>query len=154
MSDADDSYDFSEIPNFVKKLREGYELVRGCRLPAGGGSISAGAMPFSHRYQSVIFTIFTKTFAISEGLLPEDARMNRFFEIINLERGLLVSFMAVLIGIVLLLLAVNQWRLAEFGPLDYAQTMRLVIPGATLTALGFQTFFSSFFVSIPGKRRR
>jgi hypothetical protein len=105
-------------------------------------------------YQSVIFAIFTKTFAISEGLLPEDARMNRFFEIINLERGLLVSFMAVLIGIVLLLLAVNQWRLAEFGPLDYAQTMRLVIPGATLTALGFQTILSSFFVSILGMRRR
>jgi glycosyltransferase involved in cell wall biosynthesis len=50
MGDADDSYDFSEIPNFVKKLREGYELVQGCRLPAGGGSISAGAMPFSHRW--------------------------------------------------------------------------------------------------------
>jgi len=57
-------------------------------------------------------------------------------------------------GVVLLLLAINQWRLAHFGPLDYATTMRLVIPGATLTALGFQTLLSSFFVSILGLQRR
>ena len=36
MGDADDSYDFLEIPKFVAKLREGYELVQGCRLPSGG----------------------------------------------------------------------------------------------------------------------
>ena len=41
-----------------------------------------------------------------------------------------------------------------FGNLDYPTTMRWVIPGATLTALGFQTLLSSFFVSILGMRRR
>ena len=51
-------------------------------------------------------------------------------------------------------MAINHWRLTSFGPLDYAQTMRLVVPGATLTALGFQTILSSFFVSILGMRRR
>jgi glycosyltransferase involved in cell wall biosynthesis len=35
MGDADDSYDFSELPKFVVKLREGYDLVQGCRLPGG-----------------------------------------------------------------------------------------------------------------------
>src|SRR5688572_26383521 len=34
MGDADDSYDFLEIPRFVAKLREGYDLVQGCRLPS------------------------------------------------------------------------------------------------------------------------
>ena len=48
----------------------------------------------------------------------------------------------------------NQWRLAGFGRLDYAHTMRLVVPGMTLTALGFQTVVSSFFVSILGMKRR
>jgi glycosyltransferase involved in cell wall biosynthesis len=33
MGDSDDSYDFLEIPKFVAKLREGSELVQGCRLP-------------------------------------------------------------------------------------------------------------------------
>jgi hypothetical protein len=50
--------------------------------------------------------------------------------------------------------AVNQWRLTDFGSLDYAPTMRLVVPGVTLTALGFQTMLSSFFASILGMRRR
>ena len=36
MGDADDSYDFSDINGFVKKFSEGYELIMGCRLPAGG----------------------------------------------------------------------------------------------------------------------
>src|SRR5215467_12693719 len=49
MGDADDSYDFLEVPRFVAKLREGYELVQGCRLPSGGGTIMPGAMPFLHR---------------------------------------------------------------------------------------------------------
>ena len=50
MGDADDSYDFGEVPKFVAKLREGYELVQGCRLPSGGGGVAPGAMPWSHRW--------------------------------------------------------------------------------------------------------
>src|SRR5215472_5839796 len=50
MGDADDSYDFRQVPRFVEKLREGYDLVQGCRLPSGGGTVLAGAMPFSHRW--------------------------------------------------------------------------------------------------------
>lgn len=47
MGDADDSYDFSNIACFVKKLDEGYDLVMGNRFEGG---IEHGAMPFSHRY--------------------------------------------------------------------------------------------------------
>jgi glycosyltransferase involved in cell wall biosynthesis len=36
MGDADDSYDFLEIPAFLAKLLEGFDLVQGCRLPSGG----------------------------------------------------------------------------------------------------------------------
>jgi glycosyltransferase involved in cell wall biosynthesis len=300
MGDADASYDFEEVPRFVEKLREGYDLVQGCRLPTGGGRVMPGAMPFLHRwagnplfsamaqrwfrapihdvycgmrgftkdvygrleqqctgmefatemiiksslfrlrvaevpitlhpdgrkhhaphlktfrdgwrtlrlfliysprwlflvpgailillgllgygmalpgvaigrlrfdahtllfaslsilcgYQAILFAIFTKTFAIGEGLLPEDPRLNRFFELVNLERGILAAGIGLLVGFALLLEATNQWRLADFGRLDYAVTMRWVIPGATLTALSFQTILSSFFVSILGMGRR
>ena len=300
MGDADDSYDFLETPKFVEKLRQGFDLVQGCRLPSGGGQVLPSAMPFLHRwwgnpmfsliarwwfrapihdvycglrgftkelydrldqrctgmefatemiiksslykqkiaevpitlhpdsrkshaphlktfrdgwrtlrfflmysprwlflapglflillglagfavampgmtirgvtfdahtlmfsslailcgYQSVLFAIFTKTFAISEGLLPEDKSLARFFELVNLERGLIVASAAMLAGLALLLDAVNQWRSTGFGDLDYAMTMRFVIPGATLTALGFQTVLSGFFISILGMRRR
>ncbi|MGQ0634366.1 MAG: glycosyltransferase family 2 protein [Planctomycetaceae bacterium] len=50
MGDADDSYDFSEIPKFLTELRAGCDLAQGCRLPAGGGTIRQGAMPFLHRW--------------------------------------------------------------------------------------------------------
>lgn len=50
MGDADGSYDFREIPNFVSKLREGFDLVQGCRLPSGNGTVMPGAMPFTHRW--------------------------------------------------------------------------------------------------------
>lgn len=47
MGDADDSYDFSEVPKFVAKWREGYEVVLGNRFRGG---IKPGAMPWSHKY--------------------------------------------------------------------------------------------------------
>jgi glycosyltransferase involved in cell wall biosynthesis len=50
MGDADDSYDFSDLNGFVKKFREGFELVMGCRLPVGGGTIAPGAMPWKNRW--------------------------------------------------------------------------------------------------------
>ena len=50
MGDADDSYDFSHIEGFVAKYREGDELVMGCRLPVGGGTIAPGAMPWKNRW--------------------------------------------------------------------------------------------------------
>jgi len=50
MGDADESYDFSQADRFVKKLQEGYELVMGCRIPSGGGTILPGAMPWKNRW--------------------------------------------------------------------------------------------------------
>jgi glycosyltransferase involved in cell wall biosynthesis len=300
MGDADDSYDFGDVPRFVAKLREGYDLVQGCRLPRGGGRILPGAMPFLHRwignpllsllvrsmfgapvtdvycglrgfrkthyrrlgqrcvgmefatemvikstlygariaeipvtlhrdgrkshaphlktfrdgwrtlrfflmysprwlflfpglalifvglvgyalalpgltvtgvtfdahtllfaslailcgYQSILFAVFSKTFAISEGLMPPDPRMDRFFAVVNLERGLALAVAALAVGIFLLAGAIGEWGERGFGRLDYAYTMRRVIPGVTLTALGFQTVLSSFFVSILGMHKR
>jgi glycosyltransferase involved in cell wall biosynthesis len=50
MGDADDSYDFAAIEPFLAKLRDGWELVQGCRLPGGGGRVLPGAMPPLHRW--------------------------------------------------------------------------------------------------------
>jgi hypothetical protein len=105
-------------------------------------------------YQSVLFAIFAKRFAVSEGLLPPDPRLVRFLSVVSLERALIAGSAVFLIGIGLLLGAVNQWWATHFGPLDYSRTMRWVIPGVTLTALGFQTILSSFFLSILGMSRR
>ena len=47
MADADDSYDFSRMEQFLEKLREGYQLVMGNRFLGG---IQPGAMPPLHYY--------------------------------------------------------------------------------------------------------
>lgn len=300
MGDADDSYDFAEIPRFVTKLREGYDLVQGCRLPAGGGRVMPGAMPLLHRvlgnplfsfltrwwfhveihdvycglrgftkqayesldqrctgmefatemilkgarfevrmaevpitlhpdgrrshrphlktfpdgwrtlrfylmyspkwlflqpglalmtaglvgyalalpgltlggvrfslntlivaslallvgYQSLLFAVGTKTFAIRERFVPPDGRIERFHRLVPLERGLLAGVSAVLLGLAMIVVATGEWWSAGFGALDYEHSSRLVIPGATLTALGVQTVFSSFFLSILNMLRK
>ena len=300
MGDADDSYDFLELQKFVARLRDGFDLVQGCRLPSGGGTVLPGAMPFLHRYwgnpmfssmarwwfrapihdvycgmraftkawyerleqrctgmefatemiiksslfgariaevpitlhpdgrklraphlrtfrdgwrtlrfllmysprslflapgallvllglvgyalampgitlagvtfeghtlvvsslailcgyQTLLFAIFTTTFATNEGLLPRTRGYDAFYRAMNLERGLVVAALALVVGLVSLAVAVHQWQLLGFAQLDYARTMRWVAPGALLTALGWQTLLSSFFVSILGMSRR
>ena len=47
MGDADDSYDFSTVPQFVAKWREGYDVVMGNRF---AGGVLPGAMPWHHKY--------------------------------------------------------------------------------------------------------
>src|SRR5262252_68018 len=294
MGDADDSYDFTDLPRFVEKLRAGYDLAQGCRLPSGGGTIEPGAMPALHRWwgnpmfsamvrrmfwapvhdvycglrgfrkelfeqldlrssgmefatemiiksslqnariaevpitlhpdgrkahaphlktfrdgwrtlrfflmcsprwlflypgvllavlgvlgyaiampgvtiagvrfdahtllfstlailvgeQAVIFAVCAKTIAMAEGVLPANRRMETFHRVATVERGLVASLITMSVGIALLLMAVNQWRLHEFGNLDYASTMRIVVPGVMLTAVGIQTLFASFLIGI------
>lgn len=301
MGDADDSYDFLEIPKFVAKLREGYDLVQGCRLPSGGGTVLPGAMPFLHRwwgnpmfsvlarnwfyapihdvycgmrgftkihyeslnqqctgmefatemiiksslynskiaevpitlhpdgrkshpphlntfrdgwrtlrffllyspkwlffvpgclliflgiigyalalpgltvagrvhfdvhtllfssffitsgYQAILFAILTKTFAVNEKMVLEDRRLARFYKTGNLENGLLISLFTLLAGLILLGFAVNEWRNANFGNLEYSRMLRVVIPGVMLASIGFESVLFSFFASILGVRRR
>jgi glycosyltransferase involved in cell wall biosynthesis len=47
MADADDSYDFANLDDFVDGLRQGFKLVIGNRF---AGGIMPGAMPFLNRY--------------------------------------------------------------------------------------------------------
>jgi glycosyltransferase involved in cell wall biosynthesis len=297
MGDADDSYDFAEVPRFVDQLRAGADLVQGCRLPSGGGRVMPGAMPRLHRwlgnplfsilarrwfwapihdiycgfrgfrkayyqqlhqrcggmefatemiikasldrnariaevpitlhrdgrvahpphlktfrdgwrtlrlfllctprntflrpgtallalgaagyvvamphltiagvtfdahtlvfaslalilgYQAVLFALFAKMIAVSADLLPQDVRIERFLAAVPLERALVAGGLTLAAGLVLLAASVAQWWAVDFGDLDYAHTMRWVLPGATLTALGFQTILAALFTYVLG----
>jgi glycosyltransferase involved in cell wall biosynthesis len=111
------------------------------------------AMAIVIGYQTVIFAIFTKVFAITEGLLPEDPRLKSLFNYIKLETGILAGALLLVAGIGLSIYALSFWSATSFGPLDPSRTLRLVIPAVTLIALGLQTVLSSFFLSILGLER-
>jgi glycosyltransferase involved in cell wall biosynthesis len=99
-------------------------------------------------YQLVLFAVFTKFFAIREGFHPPHALLERTFHYVTLEVGLAAGALMVLVGLVALVIAVASWTAVGFGNLDPTLTMREVIPAVVLIALGTQTVFASFFLSI------
>ena len=66
MGDADDSYDWSQIEPFVRKVQAGYDLVMGNRFKGG---IHPGAMPPLHRYigNPVLSTVARIAFRVPIG---------------------------------------------------------------------------------------
>ena len=104
-------------------------------------------------YQAVLFAVSAWTFATAEGLMPMTTRLEGWFGLVDLEKGLIAGVLSMLLGVVLLGHAVLMWRATGYGRLDYSHTMRWVIPGVTLMAIGFQTVLSSFFLSVLGMQR-
>ena len=106
-------------------------------------------------FQSVQFALFSKVFAISEGLLPEDPRLSRLFRYITLETGLIVGAGLVVVGAAGAIYAFTNWGVsADFGDLDPSESLRVTIPSVTAIALGAQVVLGSFFLSLLGLRRR
>ncbi|HEV2827518.1 MAG TPA: glycosyltransferase family 2 protein [Pyrinomonadaceae bacterium] len=105
-------------------------------------------------FQAVAFSVFTKVFAISEGLLPEDPKLTFDGIKVNLERGLIVGAALILTGLVCSVYSVLTWKRVHFGILDPTRTLRIIIPAITALIIGVQVVFSSFFLSVLGLRRR
>jgi glycosyltransferase involved in cell wall biosynthesis len=105
-------------------------------------------------FQAVLFAMFSKVFAISVGLLPEDERLNRLFKVITLEVGLAAGGVLIAAGLAGSVGAVMNWGGKSFGPLDPTHTLRTIIPSGLALALGCQVALSSFFLSVLGLRRR
>jgi hypothetical protein len=102
----------------------------------------------------VIFAVFTKVFAISEGLLPPDDRFRKALKHITLEGGLATGIILSIFGLGLSLYAVGVWGEAKFGALNPTQTLRLIIPAVVSLTLGCQIVLSSFFLSVLDLKRR
>ena len=108
-------------------------------------------------FDAVVFALFTKTFAITEGLLPPDPRLDRLYRYVRLETGLALGALILIAGLVGSFLAVAVWRSRGFGPLsaeDVSLTLRIVIVSGSAIALGLETILASFFLSVLGMRRR
>jgi len=105
-------------------------------------------------FQAILFAVFTKIFAITEGLLPEDPRLTKAFHFITLEVGLILGTTLLGLGLAASMYAVGAWGAHSFGPLDPSKTLRHIIPAMTSLILGSQIVLSSFFLSILGLARR
>jgi glycosyltransferase involved in cell wall biosynthesis len=124
------------------------------RIHFGVHTMLYAAMVILVGYQAVIFSAFTKIFAISEGLLPPDPVMNRMFRFVTLESGLIAGGALLLSSAAMTASAVGYWTATSYGPLDPAKMLRLVIPAVLALVLGSQTVLSSFFLSVLGLRIR
>jgi hypothetical protein len=105
-------------------------------------------------FQSIVFALFAKIFAITEKLVPPDPQLDRLFRFIDLEKGLCVGGVLTVVGLLASLYALNGWSSQLFGPMDPSRTLRIVIPAVLSLTLGCQITLASFFLSILGLARR
>ena len=105
--------------------------------------------------QIFFFGMFARVFATSEGLLPDNpGPLSKLFKYFNLERGIVLGLVILLLGLIKLIQAVLYWKAAHFGAISYPASLRQVIPAITLITMGVQIIFSSFFLSILSLPRK
>lgn len=101
-------------------------------------------------FQMLLFAVFTKVYAMGEGLMPPDPRMNQLFRYITLETGLAAGGVLALFGLGAAIYALGDWGSQAFGVLDPTQLLRIVVPSTLALTLGSQIVLSSFFLSVLG----
>ena len=104
-------------------------------------------------YQLIVFAVSTRFFATRAGLLPESHLLERLYPYVTLETGVIIGAVATLLGLVGIAIAFISWQHVGLGTLDPYVTMRQLIPAVVLVALGTETMFASFFLSIMGMGR-
>lgn len=115
--------------------------------------VYAAAMPIIGAL-ALGFALFTKVYATSSGFLPRDERIDRLGRRFGLEKGLLVGFVFVVVGLGAAFLSFWRWREEGWGDLDPIRQLRIVVPAALGLILGVWTILSSFFLSILGMDQR
>ncbi len=105
-------------------------------------------------FQSIVFALFARIFAITEKLMPSDPQLDRLFKVFNLEKGLLAGGVLAALGVIGSIYALGDWGGQSFGPLDPSRTFRIVIPSALSLILGCQITLASCFLSILGLARK
>jgi glycosyltransferase involved in cell wall biosynthesis len=104
--------------------------------------------------QAVSFWLLTKVYAIEEGFMPRDPRMDRLFRWFNLETGLVLAGVLMLAGFIAAVGSLLWWQSRGFGHLDAPTTIRVVAPALTGLIVGAQVGLTSFFLSILGLGRK
>lgn len=137
---------------FLAGIASGVWLLPGPR-PIAGVTLDIHTLFFSAiavllGFQAIWFAVLSKTYAIADGLLPPDPKMNRLYGLVGLEGCLIVGLVLMALGLGGAIGSVLFWEQLGFGGLDASQVMRVVIPSGLCLALGFQLVLSGFFLSL------
>jgi hypothetical protein len=127
-------------------------LVQG-PLPLGRVTLDVHTLLFAAvavliGFQAASFAVLSKFFAIRAGLRRPEAGFDDWFRHLTLESGLVTGGVLIVAGLILSIGAVRIWGGGGFGPLQPAETLRWVIPGALCLVLGCQMILSSFFLGV------
>jgi len=99
--------------------------------------------------QTIIFGIQSKIYSRSIGLENESKTLKFIDKYFTLEKGTVIGFAIFLAGIIILLYIFNTWLTVGF-----VQQIKLMLIGMTLTAIGIQIIFSSWFLSMIGIEKK
>jgi glycosyltransferase involved in cell wall biosynthesis len=105
-------------------------------------------------FQAILFAAFSRAFVANEGLMPPSPGMQKAFKVLNLERGLIIGLLLLIVGVGLAIYGFIHWGSSDFGALNARDAVRMAVPAATLSVLGFETIMGSFFLSVLGLSRR
>jgi uncharacterized membrane protein YidH (DUF202 family) len=104
--------------------------------------------------QFVCFYGLTKIFAVSNNLLPKSNRYDKIYKVLTLERGLLIGFLLIILGVALSIIGLDVWAKTAFSALQASKTFRIVIPATISIITGVQIVLFSFYFSILGLEKK
>jgi glycosyltransferase involved in cell wall biosynthesis len=105
-------------------------------------------------FQAVNFAVFTRIYAIQQGFLPKNSTLDKLYNFITLEAGLVIGVLITLAGLGGSVYSLYLWDQQDFGQLNYSSILRVVIPSVFAIMIGLQTIFSSFFLSFLGLNQK
>jgi hypothetical protein len=102
-------------------------------------------------YQAVIFATLAKVFAVLEGLVPPDRRLQTLWRYVRLESGLCAGAVLSCLGLAGMIYALGPGIPEPHAPFSI---MRVLLPSITALILGCETVLASLFLSVLGLNRR
>src|SRR5260221_11327496 len=98
--------------------------------------------------QILTFWLGARLFAANLRLLALAGPLRKFMQHAPLASSLIVGTLMIIAGLAPSVNAFKLWSDVQFGGLNYQVTLRWLIPGLVLMALGIHVFFAGFMIAL------
>lgn len=127
----------------------------GGRVTLGVHSLAAAGFMVIVGYTAVTIGIGARIYALQGQLGPPSSKaLQKAFDSVSLEKGLLAGGVVLLAGMAIAAWVLRQWWIADWGPLPETSTIKAMLVGGFLIAIGAQTILMSLFYSMLGINMR